>query len=91
MSEEVLIAIGGGFLTVIGWFLSKIYKSFEETKNDVKQLLINGGKRDEEIENIHQNIGSIKGDIHTLVMNHAHFDKRLQEVEQTIEIIKLKK
>lgn len=90
MSEAVLITIATGIVTIIGWFLNKIYKSFEGTKNDVKSLLINGGKRDEEIENMHENLGSIKADIHTLVLNHDQIDNRLRKVENTIEIIKAK-
>lgn len=84
MSEGIILGIVGIVVGLIGWFLNKIYKSFEETKADVKQLLINGSARDEDLK-------SMEADIHTLILRHDGIDKRLQKVEQDVEIIKIKK
>lgn len=84
MSEGALIAIGGVIVTIMGWFLNEIYKQFKEVKSDVKQLLINGSARDEDLK-------GMEADIHTLVMRNENIDKRLQKVEQDIQLIKIKK
>lgn len=81
---QIIIAITlpviGLFTAIIAWFLKKIDKSFEETKNDVKQLLITGASRDQIIKNV-------QDDVHELVKTTESHDNRLRQVE--IEVHKL--
>lgn len=63
MTEGTLIAMGGIVVTLIGWFLNEIYKTFKETKNDVKQLLLNGARRDQQLDDLVEKIDSLEADI----------------------------
>lgn len=88
MSEGTLIAMGGVIVTLIGWFLNEIYKTFKETKNDVKQLLLNGARRDQQLDDMVEKIDSLEADMHIWTAKIENNSKDIKKLE--LEIIKNK-